>query len=69
MLVERYPVDIIYLTDEPTVSSIVNELPDSTFGLIRKQITSWLLSAVFLFIGFYVLWGLIKELKYPLKPH
>lgn len=64
-LEQPYPIEVTYLTDNPVVSRITKDLPDSILGLLRDQIFPYgFFSALFLFLGFYVLWGLIGELKH-----
>ena len=37
-LLQPYPIEVIYLPDNPAVSRITQDLPDNIWGLIRKQI-------------------------------
>ena len=63
-----YPIEVTYLVDNPTVSRITKELPDSTLRLIRDQIFPYgFISAGFLFIGFYILWKLVREFRHTPK--
>lgn len=65
-LSKPYPIEVTYLPDNPAVSRITQDLPDSTLGLLRNQIFPYgFFSILFLFLGFFVLWGLIREVKHP----
>ena len=64
-LTQPYPIKVTYLVDNPAVSRITNDLPDSTPSLLRDQIYPYgLFSAIFLFIGFYILWKIVRGLKH-----
>jgi len=63
---EPYPVEVTYLPTNPAVSRITNDLPDSKLGLLRKQIFPYgFLSALFLSLGLYLLWTLMRESRNP----
>jgi len=65
-LSQPYPVEVTYLPDNPAASRITKDLPESIPGLLRNQIfPHGFFSVLFLFLGFYVLWGLIREVKHP----
>jgi len=65
-LSEPYPVEVTYLPTNPGVSRITKDLPDSILGSLRKQVFPYgFLSALFVFLGFYLLWGLMRELRNP----
>jgi hypothetical protein len=64
-LSQPYPIEVTYLPDNPAVSRITEDLPDSILGLLRDQIFPYgVCSALFLFLGFYLLRRLIGELKH-----
>jgi len=61
-----HPVEVTYLPDNPAISLITPDLPDSIFGLLRRQIYPYgIFSVLFLFLGFYLLRGLIRDVKHP----
>jgi len=63
-LSEPYPVQVTYLPANPVVSRIAKDLPDSMLGSFRKQVFPYgFLSVLFFVLGFYLLWGLMRELK------
>jgi len=67
-LSQPYPIEVTYLVDSPAVSRITKDLPDSTLRLLRDQIYPYgFLSALFLFIGFYILWKFVREFKHAPK--
>lgn len=61
-LTQPYPVEVTYLPTHPVVSRITADLPDSILRLIRSHLFPYgLVSVFFWFIGFYLLWQLIRE--------
>ncbi|MFC1916658.1 DUF3592 domain-containing protein [Chloroflexota bacterium] len=60
-LTQLYPVEVTYLPDNPGLSSISAELSDNTLGIFRRSPFKYILAACVLFIGFYLLWDLIRE--------
>ncbi len=60
-LTQPYPVEVIYLPDNPAISCISADLPDNILGIFRHSPMQYLLAALFLSLGFYLLWVLIRE--------
>jgi hypothetical protein len=63
-LKQPYPVEVTYLLDNPAVSCISANLPDSILGAFRHSPMQYLLAALFLSLGFYLLWWLIREVAH-----
>ena len=57
------PLEVVYLPDEPTISSIKGEGPNSILDIFRHQFLHGYIGIAFLIMGFYVLWVTIRYNK------
>jgi len=61
---EPYPIEVEYLADNPTVSRIKGEGPDTILGWLRTEVGYYaFLPLILLVIGLYLLWKEINELR------
>ena len=68
-LTQPYPVEVTYLPNNPAVSCISADLPDNILEIFRHSPLHYLLAALFLGLGFYLLRVLIREEHVHLKLH
>jgi hypothetical protein len=63
-LLEPYPIEVEYLPDNPTVSRIKGDGPNSILSWLRSSVGYWAFFPLLLLaIGIYLLWKEVGELR------